>query len=147
MEQPGFEFLDHTADVQIHSWGPTLKEAFEQAGIAMTGYMTEIDKVDINPELEPREAEVNAEDLESLLYQFLEEILFIFSTEFIIFKRVTILEFDRQTFRIKFHGHGEAWNREKHPQGTEIKAITYSAMQIMPETEGKLAELWCIVDI
>jgi len=140
--------LDHTADVQIHSWGATLKQAFEQAGVAMTGYMTELDKVDIDPDLEPKEAEVNAEDLESLLYQFLEEILFIFSTEFIIFKKITILEFDIQNFSIKFMGEGEAWDRDKHPQGTEIKAITYSAMQIVPATpESQKAELWVIVDI
>lgn len=45
-----------------------------------------------------------AEDLQSLLYTFLEEILFIFSTEFIIFKKVTITECDFQNFRIKFIG-------------------------------------------
>ena len=41
----GYEYLDHTADVQIHSWGPSVKEAFEQAAKAMFGYMTELDTI------------------------------------------------------------------------------------------------------
>jgi hypothetical protein len=27
-----YEFLDNTADVQIHSWGNSIEEAFEQVG-------------------------------------------------------------------------------------------------------------------
>ena len=29
-----YEYLDHTADVQIHSWGATLEEAFAQQVVA-----------------------------------------------------------------------------------------------------------------
>lgn len=36
-----YEYLDHTADVQIHAWGATLEEAIEQTIVAMYGYMTE----------------------------------------------------------------------------------------------------------
>jgi SHS2 domain-containing protein len=37
---------------------------------------------------------------------------------------VKILEFDKENFKIKAVGYGEIFNLEKHPQGTEVKAIT-----------------------
>jgi len=143
----GYEYLDHTADVQIHAWAPSLKEAYEQSAIAMLGYMTELDTIDVDDDLEPFQASIQSEDLESMLYDFLEEILFIFTTEFLIFKTVEITEFDTTNFRLEFTGYGEQWDQDKHPQGTEVKAITYSAMKIYtPSTERK-AEIFVIVDI
>ena len=37
-----WEYLDHTADVQIHSWGGSLAEAFAQSALGMWGYMTDL---------------------------------------------------------------------------------------------------------
>lgn len=42
--------LDHTADVQCHAWGESLKEAFEKMGECMVNYMTDISLVEINEE-------------------------------------------------------------------------------------------------
>lgn len=53
--------MDHTADVQLHSWGVDLKEAFEQVGMAMYGYMTELETVEIKEKLE---IEAQGDDLD-----------------------------------------------------------------------------------
>ncbi|KAK7072645.1 Protein archease [Halocaridina rubra] len=138
-----YEYLDHTADVQIHTWGDDLKEAFEQVAIAMYGYMTEIDKVEI---LGKEEIEANGDDMESLLFHFLDECLFIFSAEpFFIARKVVITEFDKESFSIKATLYGEEFDLGKHPQGTEVKAITYASMQIYDKENQH--ELFVIIDI
>ncbi|XP_019615670.1 PREDICTED: protein archease-like [Branchiostoma belcheri] len=138
-----YEYLDHTADVQLHSWGEDLKEAFEQCAVGMFGYMTEIETVE---PLDTHEIEAEGDDMESLLYQFLDEWLFAFSAEpFFIARDVKIVEFDRENFKIKSVGYGETFDLSKHPQGTEVKAITYSAMQIHEEVETN--DVYVVLDI
>ncbi|XP_064105541.1 protein archease-like [Macrobrachium nipponense] len=138
-----YEYLDHPADVQIHSWGDDLTEAFEQGAVGMFGYMTEIDKVEI---LDKQEIEANGDDMESLLFHFLDECLFIFSAEpFLVARKVVISEFDKENFCIKATLYGEEFELGKHPQGTEVKAITYASMQIYDKDDQH--ELFFIVDI
>nr|SVE94614.1 EOG090X0IKX [Simocephalus serrulatus] len=138
-----YEYLDHTADVQLHAWGDSLEEAFEQCTEAMFGYMTEIDKVDI---LEKHEIEAKGEDIQSLLFHLLDEFLFLFSADpFFIARKVKITSFDRQNFTMRATGYGEVFNLKKHPQGTEVKAITYSNMQVFDSE--KVHEVYVIIDI
>ena len=42
--------LDHTADVQCHSWGVDLVEAFQNMAPCMLNYMTDITKVREDPD-------------------------------------------------------------------------------------------------
>ncbi|XP_018571096.1 protein archease-like [Anoplophora glabripennis] len=142
-----YEYLDHTADVQLHAWGNSLKEAFEQCGLAMFGYMTEIDTVEIK---QCSEIEATGSDLENLLFHYLDELLFLFSCEpFLICSKLTITEFvtEGEEMRIKCKCYGEEFVIGKHPQGTEVKAITYSAMQIVNEPEKNQFEVFVIIDI
>ena len=119
----------------------------------MFGYMTDLDTVS---ECKTEEVSATGHDLDSALFNFLDEWLFLFSAEpfFIPFK-IDIIEFERTdvseesdsegVVTIKARGFGETFDLEKHPQGTEVKAITYSAMQIR-EKEG-FAEVFVIIDI
>lgn len=120
-----------------------MKEAFEQVGIAMYGYMTDLETVDIK---NCYQIEAQGEDLEGLLFKFLDELLFLFSAEpFLICKKIEITTFDRENFKIVCACFGEPFDLSKHPQGTEVKAITYSAMQIHENPDK--SEVFVIIDI
>lgn len=114
-----------------------------QAAVGMFGYMTDLATVE---ESESHSITAEGHDLESLLFHFLDEFLFFFSAEpFFIPKKVKITEFDMNSFRIKAEGFGETFDLKKHPQGTEVKAITYSNMQVY-NTPNK-HEVYVILDI
>ena len=140
-----YEYLDHTADVQIHSWGSNIKEAFEQAAVAMYGYMTNLDNVEIS---ETREVEVDEDDLQNALFHFLDECLFVFCDDpYFIGCKVVITEFTKgDRIKIKAKIYGELFCLHKHEQGTEVKAITYSNMEVF-DREDEECELFVIIDI
>jgi SHS2 domain-containing protein len=131
--------LDHTADIQLHSWGSTLEEALEQVVLAMFSYMSDITRVEIDPEREDTFT-VEGHDMDSLLFNLLDEFLYRFATNEWIIRDVHVqkLQRDRSPFSVTVTGYGEGFTLSKHTQGTEVKAITYSAMQIF--VHGKRVE-------
>ena len=156
-----FEYLDHTADVQIHSWGESAEVAFEQQVLGIMGLITERDTVRVpvgvpgdEGEMEVddgdrgigwRGVEAEGHDLQSLLYNFLDAWLFQFNAESFICRRVRITSLDRAAWRIASVGVGETFELGRHPQGIEVKAITYSAMRVT-EAEGR-CDVLVIVDV
>ena len=64
-------------------------------------------------------------DLLTLLYNFMDECLLKFCLEEMIICRVDVAGIsqseEKKQFTIKATVHGERWDLQKHPQGTEVK--------------------------
>ena len=45
-----YEYLDHTADVQLHAWGKTLEDAFTNVIKCMFNFITDMNTVSVNKE-------------------------------------------------------------------------------------------------
>ncbi|KAM5323558.1 protein archease isoform 4-T4 [Glossophaga mutica] len=72
-------------ECELHAWGDTLEEAFEQCAMAMFGYMTDTGTVE---PLQTVEVETQGDDLQSLLFHFLDEWLYKFSADEFFIPRV-----------------------------------------------------------
>ena len=126
----GFEFLDHTADTQSHSWGRNLEEAFSQCVLSLMTVISPNLEL-ISPEME-KFIQIEAEDKEALLFDFLSEFLYIFDVEGLIFHEIKHIQIEKinHKYQLKAMVSGEKFDLNKQQIGTEVKAITYSFIEI-----------------
>ncbi|UCD00439.1 MAG: archease [Promethearchaeota archaeon] len=130
MKKVGYKFLDHTADVSVEIRGRNLEEAFEQTVYSLMETITPNLEL-ISPEIE-RVITIGAEDKEALLFDFLTEFLYLFDVDQLVFNNIEIkpIRKDQEKYYLKAIAKGEKFNRNKHELGSEVKAITYSFMNI-----------------
>ncbi|WXG43146.1 MAG: archease [Promethearchaeati archaeon SRVP18_Atabeyarchaeia-1] len=130
----GYRYLEHTADVMIEARGASIGEAFSFGAEAMFNVMLDPSKVDQKMSVK---IEVSAEDIEALLYSWLEELLFRFSVDRIAFSAFRF-HLVKVGGGLKGMGEarGETYDPKKHGRKTEVKAITYAEMQITEDRDG-----------
>jgi len=120
--------MPHTADVYYEAYAPTLEEAFAQVGKAVFHTMTDLTKIDLKLE---DKIEVDAEDIESLVFEFIRELLYRFDVRGILYRDFHLkISEDKNKFKLTGILKGEKFNPEKHISKTEVKAPTYAQMEI-----------------
>lgn len=131
-----YKFLDHPADAFIEAYGDSLEELLENSALAMFDVMVNVNKVE--PKVE-RKLEVKGFDLENLLYNWLEEWLFYYYSESLVFSKFKVEQIVKRNeeYTVKAKGWGEFFNPEKHEPEVEVKAATYCQMFI-----GKVNDKW-----
>jgi len=120
-----FEIIDHTADVGIIAHGTDMKQAFANAAKGLFSLITDLDIV---RETLYRDIEVTATDTESLLVEWLNELIYRFDTENIIFKRFDIT--DLNDTLLKGRSYGEKVANSRHELKTGVKAATYHMLKV-----------------
>jgi len=133
-----FQLLDiATADMAFEAFGENLNELFENAALAMFEVMT--DTKAVQPKIK-KIIRVKSEDLKALLFDFLSEALFLKDSEYLVFSKykVAIKELpQKKGYELEAELWGEVWDRNRHEIRTEVKAMTYSEMEIEQQKNGK----------
>jgi SHS2 domain-containing protein len=127
-----YRYIEHTADVGFEAYGDTLEELFANAAIAMYSFMTDVDEI---ADEEERAVVIQSEDLLSLMFDWLDELLFLFESESLVMKHFAIIV-NESEFRITGTVRGGKFDPAKHESGIIVKAVTYNMMEV------KKNEVW-----
>jgi len=123
-----FEIIDHTADIGIVVHGADIKQVFANAALGLFNLMADLDNL---KEDTKREIKLSAEDVEVLLIEWLNELIYISEVEHIIFKKFEIDELSNTN--LKATCFGEKIKPGQHRLKREIKAATYHMLRINKE--------------
>jgi SHS2 domain-containing protein len=120
-----FKPIDHPSDVGIIAYGKTPQEIFENAALGMFSLMADLDKVEPKQTLRLR---VEGEDLESLLVNWLNELIFNEDAKKMLFKDFKIIKLTNTELEAEVAG--EKINLGLHDIYRPIKAATYNQLEI-----------------
>ena len=134
-----FEVFDHTADLGLRVRAADLESLLVEAAQAL--FSTIVPLEEVRP-LEQIEVRVEGREPDYLLFDWLNELLYMFDT-----KHLLLSQFDvhLDAAGLTAQCRGEPLDTTRHHLDHEVKAITYHRLRVEKNESGWLAEV--IVDI
>lgn len=124
----GYRVLDHTADVRLEIEAASREELFAEALVAFSDTISEVNGLGDSMH---RVIALEAETLAELFVLWFEELLFVFETECLLFRRAEVsLSETAGSIRLAATARGEVFSLERHPFKMQIKAITYHGLEL-----------------
>lgn len=136
MSHTPYEVFEHTADVGLHAYGSTLPELFIHGAQGMESLMVSPEQVRLQVS---REITAEGRDVVSLLIAWLNELIFLFDTEYLIFREFEIDSLT-ETY-LKGRASGEPYDAQRHDLSSAIKAVTWHEAAVERTAEGYKARI------
>lgn len=120
-----FEFIEHTADVGVVAYGDNLADAFANAACGLFSIITDPSTVRENIS---HTVELTGEDMETLLFDWLNELIYLFDAKHLLFKSFDIMDLTEEG--LKAVCLGERYDPGRHQLKTGVKAATYYLLRV-----------------
>ncbi|MGH9469356.1 MAG: archease [Terriglobia bacterium] len=135
-----FRILEHPADVGFEAYGASVAETFANAARALTSIRVDLEMIVLRESVTAR---AEGRDRESLLFNWLSEVLYLEDAEGWLFAKFEIEEMSD----VAFHAlaRGEKYDPARHQLKSLVKAITYHQLAIEKTDCGWRAQVF--VDI
>ena len=124
-----YKFLEHTADVKFQAFGKSSEEVFENSALALKELIC--GKIKIKEERN-KIIKAKGKDFESLLYNFLEEIIYLVDAENFIISKINEIKIKDFNLNAKISGDKVS----NYNFNNEVKAVTYNEM-FVKKIKGK----------
>ena len=112
-----------TADIAFEATGRDLPELFSAAADAMTNVM--IDNIESIQPVQTREIELSNDELDMLLFDLLQELIFLKDAERVLLRlREVQIDARNDINFVKATAAGEPLDVERHHQRADVKAVT-----------------------
>jgi SHS2 domain-containing protein len=121
-----FTQLEHTADIKFQVSGDSINDIFENTTLALASYLSD-------KKISPKKSKiinVSGQDTESLLYKFIEELLYLIDAEHFITGKAKV---SVQGYNLKAELFGDD---SKNYEINQVKAATYAEMEIKKSHNG-----------
>ena len=136
----GFEYFDHTADMGLRVYARDLPELFKESALGMFSLIAPLEQFKSQDALDVL---LQAENLEELLWKWLRELHYLFSTQKLIFVSFDFSELSEKI--VWATCWGQYFDPQKHQSDREIKAVTHHGFKV--EKEGNRWKAEVIFDI
>lgn len=121
-----------SGDFVFDAFGKTLEEMLISCAEACFSATTDLSKVDAINEFS---IEVEGEDLNEILFNFLAELIYLKDTERIFLSKFELKLLDNNSI-LRAVARGERIDYDKHEIKTDVKAVTYHNLKINKTDSG-----------
>ncbi len=126
-----YKFLEDVAiaDVAFEATGKTVEELFKSAALAVIN--TQVKDLKSVKQKISKEIKVESDSIEMLLFNFLQELIFLKDAELLLFSKFDIKITQDKKYKLKAKTYGEKLNMKKHELLVDVKAVSLHNFKVV----------------